>query len=365
MKFEDPLELKSGMTLQNGFALAPLTNTQSNSDGTLHEGELKWLVRRAGSFGLISTCAAYVSPEGKAWVGQLGIAEDKHITGLKRLTRSVHQKGSKIIIQLYHGGSKAELVPQKISASSDANIKEATIEDIERITEDFVAAARRAEIAGFDGVEIHGANGYLFTQFLSPVLNKRKDRYGGGIQGRARFLREVTKRIHEAVHDDFAIFVRISPVDFFANLGLLLKDSMQVSQWVAQDGADVVHLSLRSAWGAAPHETDQTPVVSRIKKAVGESAMVAAAGGIWNLEDLIKYEQVGGDIAVIGKAAIVHPDWPKQALNGCFSPILPPWNPDYLKTVDVGKNFINYLKRFPGLVDGGAPPRTIEENLKS
>ncbi|RMH44118.1 MAG: NADH:flavin oxidoreductase [Gammaproteobacteria bacterium] len=354
---DNHITLKSGLTLPNRFALAPLTNTQSNPDGTLHENELRWLVRRAGHFGLISTCAAYVSTEGKAWQGQLGIAEDRHLPGLKRLTQSIHQKGSKVIVQLYHGGSKAELAPQKISSSPTENAKEATADDIKRITNDFVMAARRAETAGFDGVEIHGANGYLFTQFLSPVLNRRRDEYGGSLENRARFLREVTRAVRKHVSDNFAVFVRISPVDLYARLGLTLEDSMQVARWLAADGADVIHLSLREAWGPAPHEEDRTPVVTRIKEAVGEHAAVAAAGGIWLQEDAQRFFDAGGDIAVLGKAAIAHPDWPLASLRNDFKPLRGTWPVEYLKSVDVSERFISYLKRFPGLVEGGAPPR--------
>lgn len=355
---QNPLSLKSGLELPNRFALAPLTNTQSNMDGTLHEDELRWLVRRAGYFGLISTCAAYISLEGKAWEGQLGIAEDLHIRGLERLSHAIHQKGSKVIVQLYHGGAKAELSPQKISSSASEGVREATAQDIERITNDFVKAAQRAEIAGFDGVEIHGANGYIFTQFLSPVLNQRKDEYGGPLENRARFLRKVTQMVRENVADTFAVFVRISPVDLHARLGLTLGDSVQVAKWLAEDGADVIHLSLREAWGPAPHEEDRSAVVSKIKEAVGNRAMVAAAGGIWTQEDAQRLFDAGGDIAVVGKAAIVHPDWPIASLRPDFEPIKSNWTVDYLRSVDVGERFIEYLKKFPGLVQGGAPPRT-------
>lgn len=343
--------------MSNRFALAPLTNTQSNADGTLAEKELRWLVRRAGHFGLISTCAAYISEEGKAWEGQLGIAEDFHLRGLEQLAQAIHKKGSKAIVQLYHGGAKASLAPQKISSSASEGVKEASIQDIKRITLDFVKAAQRAEMAGFDGIEIHGANGYIFTQFLSPVLNRRSDEYGDSVENRARFLREVTRAVRHHISDDFALFVRISPVDLHTRLGLTLKDSMKVARWLVDDGADVIHLSLREAWSSAPHETDPTPVVTRIREAVGNQAHVAAAGGIWTRKDAQQFFDAGGDIAVLGKAAIAHPDWPSISQKTDFTPLPRPWPIDYLKSVDVSERFIAYLKRFPGLVEGGAPPR--------
>ena len=112
------LGLRCGMILPNRFAMAPLTNTQSNLDGTLHENEFKWLMQRAGYFGLISTCAAFVSEEGHAWRGQLGIADDKHLPGLTRLAKAITTAGSIPIVQLHHGGSRAQLASQKISSSA-------------------------------------------------------------------------------------------------------------------------------------------------------------------------------------------------------------------------------------------------------
>ena len=154
---DNPITLRCGVTLPNRFAMAPLTNTQSNLDGTLGKDEYTWLTTRAGKFGLISTCAAFVSEEGHAWKGQLGISDDKHLPGLTKLASAIISAGSLVIVQLHHAGAQADCAPQKISASASEGINEATKEDIERIKNDFVQAALRAEQAGFSGVEIHGA----------------------------------------------------------------------------------------------------------------------------------------------------------------------------------------------------------------
>ena len=205
---DQPITLRCGVILPNRIVLAPLTNTQSNTDGTLHDDEFRWLTRRAGSFGLVSTCAAYVSEEGHAWVGQLGISNDIHIPGLTRLANAITLAGSIPIIQLHHGGKKADQAPQKISTVDSDGVVGASNTDIERIISEFATAAKRAQKAGFAGVEIHGANGYIFTQFLAPADNPRNDEYGGSIENRARFLLETVKAVRSATSSDFMVNVR-------------------------------------------------------------------------------------------------------------------------------------------------------------
>lgn len=347
---DKPLKLRCGVVLPNTFALAPLTNTQSNIDGTLHDNEFKWLVRRAGKFGLISTCATFVSEEGHAWKGQLGIAEDKYLPGLTRLAKAIKSAGSVSMVQLHHGGEKAELAPQKISSSESENVRAATQADIARIVEDFVRAACRAEQAGFDGVEVHGANGYIFTQFLATAMNKRTDEYGGNIENRARFLRETVQAIRKEVSNSFMVNVRISPVDFYIKRGLYLVDSIKVASWLAEDGVDIIHLSLRDAKGPGPFESDTTPVVTAIRNNVPLDVKIASAGGIWTRTDAEDTIKAGADVLVLGKSAIIHPDWVELSKKPDFTPYLPPWDTESLHQVDVSENFVKYLRNAHKLI---------------
>ncbi len=340
---ETPLTLRCGITLPNRFAMAPLTNTQSNVDGTLGEDEFTWLTTRAGKFGLISTCAAFISEEGHAWKGQLGISDNIHLPGLTKLASAIISAGSLAIVQLHHAGAKADCSPRKISASPSEEINEAKKEDIERIKNNFVEAALRAERSGFSGVEIHGANGYIFTQFLSPVLNKRTDEYGGSIENRARFLRETLQAVRTAVSKSFMVNVRISPVDTFNRLGLILEDSKKVARWLADDGADIIHLSLRNASGPSPFEESTVPVVTAIRQAVPKEVKIATAGGVWTRSDAEQTEKAGADIIVLGKASIIHPNWVELSKKPEFKPYLPPWDIPSLKKENIGSNFIDYL----------------------
>ncbi|MFK7929798.1 MAG: NADH:flavin oxidoreductase [Myxococcota bacterium] len=350
-----PYTLRCGLRLPNRAALAPLTNGQSNADGTLAEDELHWLLRRAqGGFGLVPTCAAYICDEGKAWDGQLGIASDAHMSGLTRLARALNDAGTAPIVQLYHGGSQATLAPGDRLSTVDADgVRGATEHDIERVTHAMITAACRASDAGFSGVELHGANGYLFTQFLAPEDNPRTDAYGGDLAGRARFLRHTLRAVRAAVPADFAVGVRISPVDVWTQRGLVLDDGVQVAAWMGEDGADWVHLSLSDATGRPAHEADAPVVATAVRQALDPDVMLMAAGGIGRLQDVERAMNAGIDVVAIGRAGIRHADWPRRVTQPDWAPAPTPWSLDALKEQAVGDAFLGYLRKFRGLVEGG------------
>ena len=191
-----PLSFRRGPAMPNRMALAPLTNLQSNDDGTISDDEFAWLVKRAdGGFGMVMTCAASTHALGKGFPRQLGIHDDGHIPGLARLATALRQAGALSSVQLQHSGGRAprELIPgQPVGAIDDAKrgVRALSTGEVEQAIEDFVRAGLRAERAGFDGVEVHGAHGYLLCQFLD-THNARTDRYGGSAENRARMILEV------------------------------------------------------------------------------------------------------------------------------------------------------------------------------
>ena len=357
---DEPLTLRCGATLPHRVALAPLTNKQSNSDGTLHDDEFNWLTRRAGEFAIVSTCAAYVSDEGKAWDGQLGIAGPRHDEGLKRLAAAIGETSSLGIVQLHHAGAKADLAEVKLSTADDPDkgVRGATAADLERVVDTFVAAARRAEAAGFAGVEVHGANGYLFTQFLAPEDNPRTDDYGGDLDGRARLLREAVHAVRSSTSSGFMVGVRISPVDTWARRGLVLADAKALVAQLATDGADFVHLSLRDASASAPFEDSDEVVATALREALPAEVALFAAGGIWTKSDAEAARAAGVDVVVVGRAAIAHPDWPNRVAEPGFEPRRPPWSADHLRQASVGPDLLDYLRAFPGMVEDGKPARS-------
>jgi 2,4-dienoyl-CoA reductase-like NADH-dependent reductase (Old Yellow Enzyme family) len=185
MQTNKVLRFASGKVMKNRFMLAPLTNKQSNDNGTLSGDELKWLTMRAkGQFGLVMTCASNIQANGKGWSGELGIYSDTQLSGHRKLAESIKVHGSLAVIQLFHGGMRSpkELIngqPVCPSDNEEYDARGLSLKEIYQVKDDFISAALRAKDAGYDGVEIHAAHGYLLAQFLSSEINHRTDRYGG------------------------------------------------------------------------------------------------------------------------------------------------------------------------------------------
>ncbi len=214
------LELNNNKILKNRLAVAPMTTQQSNADGSIGNKESDWLLRLSeDGYGLVISCAASVSETSTAFSNQLSLANDKFIPALKAVAGKMKQKGSINLIQLCHGGSRTmeALTGEKPHSASSYELSmipgfnppvELTKKQIVQITEDFANASARAEKAGFDGIEFHGANGYLFTQFISKMSNLRTDEYGGSLENRARFSREVVRTSRRKVSEHFIIGFR-------------------------------------------------------------------------------------------------------------------------------------------------------------
>ena len=243
----EPLRLPHGGTLPNRFMLAPLTNQQSHPDGTLSDDEFRWLtMRAAGGFGLVTTCAAHVQAVGQGFAGQLGIFDDMHLPGLSRLADAITEQGAIGIVQLHHAGIRA--VPDLIggapvgpSADPDTGSRALTTAEVEQAIVDFVAGAERAQRAGFQGVELHGAHGYLICAFLSAELNRRDDRFGGSLENRARFLMDIVHGVRAACGPNFVLAVRLSPERF----GMQLAEVAEVYSWLVESGeVDLIDMSL-------------------------------------------------------------------------------------------------------------------------
>ncbi|MFT4626081.1 MAG: 2,4-dienoyl-CoA reductase-like NADH-dependent reductase (Old Yellow Enzyme family) [Myxococcota bacterium] len=354
-----PLTLRNGVVVPNRAILAPMTNTQSAPDGTLLEAERLWLERRAaGGYGLVSTCAAFVSLEGKAWQGQLGVSTDTHVAGLTRLAASIKAHGAVAIAQLHHGGKVAALAPgMRLSTVDEDGVRGATSADLARVAADFVAAAARCEAAGFDGVELHGANGYLFTQFLAPLDNPRTDAWGGELAGRAKLLRDTIRAVRAAVGPRFVVGVRISPVDTWTRRGLVLADAVRLAPWLADDGIDYLHLSMSAATGSPPHEDTETPVATALRQALPASVPLFAAGGVWTAADVRAAMDAGADAVATARVAIGNPMWAREVGGAGWEPARPPWTRAHLEGAAVGAAMIDYISNFPGLVVGGKPAR--------
>lgn len=351
----DPIEFRGGAQARNRVALAALTNKQSNADGTLHADEEKWLSRRAtGGFGIVTTCATFVTQEGKAWTGQLGLSSDRHIEGMTRLATHLKAAGALPLVQIFHGGLRADAQisgEEAVSADSSNETpmrRAATEVDLDRIINGFAAAAKRAQQAGMGGVEIHGAHGYLLTQFLSTVDNKRTDSWGGSLVNRAKLIRRVTQAVRAATAKEFVVGVRVSPEDFAQTRGVDFDEGLQVGKWLAEDGVDFLHLSL---WDLSRNITKHPShhALTLYRQAIDPTVRLFAAGKIWSKEEAEHALAMGADVVALGRAGILNPDWPNKVARG-EEPVRPPISIPKLIDRDVSPKFAEYLKGFKGLV---------------
>ncbi len=362
-----PLTLaRSGRVLRNRLVVAAMTNKQSNADGTLHDDELRWLARRAeGGFGIVTTCAAHVSPEGQGWEGELGVFDDAHIPGLRRLAGAIEGSGALSLVQLFHGGVRApsSLTGQRPWSASSFSLpgegfevpRAASAEEIERTVEAFGAAAARCEAAGFSGVELHGAHGYLLSQFLGSRSNQRDDAWGGpSIERRARFILAALDAARARTSERFVVGVRISPE--IEDIGVDLDESLQVARWLVEGGADFLHVSLWDAWKPSRKRPDSPkPLTTLFREALPEGFPLMIAGGIWTPAQAAEIMAQGADLVAMARAAIGNPDWPRQAAEPGFEPARPPFSPERLRQSALSEAFVDYMRRWPGFVTDGRP----------
>jgi 2,4-dienoyl-CoA reductase-like NADH-dependent reductase (Old Yellow Enzyme family) len=241
----------NGMVLSNRFVRAATWEGMADDEGAPTPKLIKAMTALAeGGVGLIITSHCYVSPDGQASMAQLGMHKDEMIESMRSMTAAVHSKGGKIVAQLSHAGNFADerlsgmppLVASDFEGLARTPRREMTLEDIRETIAAFSRAALRAKSAGFDGVQIHGAHGFLLSEFLSPAYNRRHDAYGGPIENRARFLLEVYKAMRDAVGGGYPVLAKINCQDFIEN-GLTPGDSIKATVWLAESGLDAVEVS--------------------------------------------------------------------------------------------------------------------------
>jgi 2,4-dienoyl-CoA reductase-like NADH-dependent reductase (Old Yellow Enzyme family) len=241
----------NGMTLKNRFVRSATAEGMATDDGACTPQLVNLMAELAeGGVGLIITGHTYVEKRGQATPWQLGIYDDELIPGLRKMTKAVHQRDGRIIVQLAHSGmlanpkltSNAPLGPSAIEGLDEVVAQEMQIEDIQGVVEAFGGAAERACEAGFDGVQLHTAHSYLLSQFLSPAFNLRDDAYGGAIENRARIILEVVETIRNSVGADYPLLVKLNSRDFLEG-GLELADSVQAGAMLQEAGIDAIEIS--------------------------------------------------------------------------------------------------------------------------
>ena len=308
----DPLKVK-GLALKNRIVMPPMHTGFATTEGAVTENHVKHYVRRSKALGLLIVEHSYVSLEGKLGERQVGIYGDSLVPGLEKLSSSVHATGTPVVIQINHAGrvaSREVTGRQPVAPSRDGNARELKVEEIEALTEIFVKAADRAMRAGFDGVEVHGAHGFLLNQFYSPLTNRRRDNYGGPLENRIRFPLEVVERVREKVGGRLLLY-RLGSDDLDPS-GTRIEDSQKFAVKLKQAGVDIIDVS-GGLCGSRPEQLQGrqgyfTPQAQQVRKVV--EIPVIGVGGITEPEfadRLIREGKV--DLVAVGRKLLEDPDW--------------------------------------------------------
>ena len=353
----ESMDFQRGPAMKNRFMLAPLTNTQSHENGNLSEEEYHWLTQRAvGGFGLTMTCAAHVQAIGKGFPGQLGVWSDEHISGLKRLADKIKAEGSVSIVQLHHAGMRSPKAvigedPVCPSADEETSSRALSNAEVKQLVEDFVLAAERSEQAGFEGVELHGAHGYILCQFLSEETNRRDDEYGGNIENRWRILFEIISGIRSRCGGDFLLGVRLSPERF----GLKLADVKGMAERLMVSGdIDFLDMSLWDSFKEPVEEEHKgQSLIEHFAALPRGNTRLGVAGKIRTPAEAERAMACGIDWVMLGRAAILHHDFPnKYQQDPAFVPVDIPVTKAYLNNEGLSDKFIAYMGAWPGFVEG-------------
>jgi 2,4-dienoyl-CoA reductase-like NADH-dependent reductase (Old Yellow Enzyme family)/thioredoxin reductase len=326
-----PIKIKS-LELANRVVMPPMGTNLGNVDGTVSEANLAYIKRRArGGAGLIITEISSVHPSGSAIANELGAYEDRFIPGLKKIADAVHAAGSKVALQLHHAGRESLYLLQEGKAIAPSAIRslvfgltprEITREEIQEIIAAFGTAAFRAREVGFDAVEVHGAHGYLLTQFLSALSNKRDDEYGGSLINRSRFMIEVLQEVRRRVGEDFPVSLRLSVEECIKD-GYTFEDIRPILPNLVKAGADILHASLGTHGSpagitSAPFEYQPGFNVWRAEKLKEAVGVPVIAVGRFTDPSLANEVIARGeaDLVAFGRQYLADPDFLIKAREG-------------------------------------------------
>lgn len=357
-KLFTPLRLNKKILLGNRLVVAPMTTEQSNPDGSISEDELCWLTRLAqDNYGMIISCAVAISRSSIAFANQLSIADDDKLPGLIKLAERLKPYSSQMVLQLCHGGSRANTAVSgsKAYGASSYTVpkipnfpefippEELTISQIKEIVNDFANACVRVEKAGFAGVEMHGANGYLFTQFFSTMSNLRHDEYGGSLENRARFAREVIQECRRRVSENFIIGFRMTFENSFIETGLDIDENIQIVNWLAQDGIDYIHSS-QLDYAAKTVKYPEKILLTYLRENIVAGLPLIGVGGVSSAEAGLQAIDYGADLVAIGRAAVGNLQLPKYFADGEKLPYPLPYSRNHLEKLKLNAGFIDYLQ---------------------
>lgn len=361
---------KNGIATQNRIAMSPMTTWASNDDYTVSDDEIRHYEARSGNVGLVITGCTRVTVNGIGFNNEYASYDDSFLPSLKKLAAAAKKGGSPAILQIYHAGNKAvpDLIPDGIpvSASPIALVpsafyaggivsRELTHEEILEMIKAFGETAHRAIKAGFDGIELHGAHGFLLQNFFSPYYNQRTDHWGGSAEKRMNFAVEVLKEIQDVIKKyadrPFLIGFRISPEE---PESYRVRDILPLIDKLIDCGIDYLHVSLANLLSqkAVDDENGNTVILKTILDHVHDRVPVIAAGGIKQFNDAIMALKMGLSLVAVGHGLIINPNWVEVASHeGKADEILSLSKADELAIPKKLQEFIQIAKGFFQVTD--------------
>jgi 2,4-dienoyl-CoA reductase-like NADH-dependent reductase (Old Yellow Enzyme family) len=362
-KLFEPFTFASGATIDNRIIMAPMTTNSSFENGMVTTDEHIYYKRRTAGLGAVITSCAQVREDGK-FSGSLSAASDNHIESLAKLAKTIQSTGAKAILQIFHigrMGTKAMLRGiQPVSASAipapreDAETPRALLdEEVRELVEAFGEATRRAIQAGFDGVEVHGANTYLIQQFFSPHSNRRNDHWGGTLEKRMNFplvaVQAAKAAIEKYAEKPFIFGYRISPEEL-EEPGITLGDTLALLMKLKDQGLDYIHVSLGNvAQSSIRGKDNKTPIIQIIQEKVGNDIPIIGVGSITTPDDALQaLDQFNIPLVAIGKELIVEPDWIQKVKAGEENTIRTEIHPEDRKELALPDAMWEFVEAAPG-----------------
>jgi 2,4-dienoyl-CoA reductase-like NADH-dependent reductase (Old Yellow Enzyme family) len=371
-----PVTFNCGREMANRFVIAPLTTDASHDDGTAPENEIEFVRRRAANgFGATISSAAYVEQDGRSWQG-IGAAHEGHLASLQRLAEAMRAAGGLAILQIYDGGriARPDLIGEQSlrAASAVASLRPGaktpramTGNEVENLIASFGQAASLARKAGFDGVEVHGANHYAVHQFFSPRANRRDDHWGGTLAKRMNFPLAVAQAVRDALGPERIAGFRVTPFEAESD-GYTLADAKLLCNELAGLNLDYISVSLDDYRKSRP--TGETRVyngpvdksyalaespITEFARVISGRCAVMASGGIKTCVDAEGALELGADLVAVGRAIVVDPEWLSKIRSKNEASILaglPKDEGEIAEPLSIPPRMVEYLLSRPGWI---------------
>ncbi|MGT2756289.1 NADH-dependent flavin oxidoreductase [Streptococcus ovuberis] len=358
-KIQDQVPIGQGLKTRNRVVLAPMTLSACEPGGYVSQADIDFYERRSLSAGLLITGSAYVHPQGQAFADSFSAAEDDKIEGLSRLAQAMKKNGSLAILQLYHGGRMVAphliegqpVAPSAVKAEHGyvAEPRALKHQEVEAVLEAFLAATRRAIAAGFDGVELHGANTYLIQQFFSPHSNHRRDKWGGSLNNRMRFAKTLlkkTKQLAKQAGRPFLVGYRFSPEEI-EEPGITLADSLQLLEQLITLEVDYLHISASAAFRPSLRQKEAgPPILLDIVKKIRDRVPLIAVGAIQTRQDAQAVLDAGVPLVSLGRALLLDPDWTAKVTSEEATDLITVYRDDLQEHLKLPTSFVEDLRDY-------------------